>query len=179
MTNYINLPESFKNFIKIPDNLTEIVPDFEKFNWIRSDTDLYLTKEGQAWFASKNLVIRPSVALFSIRANDVGEPHIDNTDYAFNFVVHGYGQMQWVEVEGDENSIFWSDDIGGRVAYTSYENIKNINVIDTWEGTMALVKTGRCHRIVTSDSRRICLSIRMVTSRNPRTFEEIAKILES
>jgi len=184
--NYIELPKFFKEFIKIPDNIETMVPKIKDTgNFISVPLKTFVTETGLAWFKEHDVFLHPTPFLFDMPPNITSVPHIDsNYDptklVAINFVLRGYGEVQWVDVEGDkEYFIFPDSDTGSPSVYTTFKNIKNVTVTDVWTGGAAVIHIQDPHRIVTKEARRILLTMRpKITSPN-RTMNDFARILES
>jgi hypothetical protein len=177
--NYFNLPIFFKDFLIKQDNLVELIPITKSHPWIDYPVNKFINPEGIAWFTNHNIILK-SALLFRAHANIIGPAHIDGlpnkpTNYGFNFVLEGHGEMQWLDVEKIEIT-----------SYTTLHNIKhtyaksasdsNITVLDSWSGNAGIVKINTFHRIVTSDVDRVCLSVRPSL---PISFEEAVNIIKA
>jgi len=174
MINYLNLSSEMKNFIKNFDyiNLTkDIVNDH---NWKNIPLDVVLTSEGKQWFSDRKISLRDDVLLFKIPKNVEGPIHIDSNrpDCAFNFVLSGHGEMQWIENLEATEYIF---KLNG-TDYNRYRDIKKFDITDVWTGDIALVKINIPHRVVTTNLDRYCISIRLNKEILPNKFDEISKL---
>ena len=173
MKYYIDLPEYFNKFVKSID--ISSIENFYGHTWKRFSPNDVLTQDGLNWFNERNLQIH-HCNLFNLHEQTVGDIHVDVignnfAGFALNFILHGEGEMQWTEIDGElslqkkHNSYFYG-----------YENIKNITILERWSGNMAIVKVNIPHRVISYDTRRVVLSLRFM---QPYTFENFEKILSS
>jgi hypothetical protein len=175
MINYIDLPRELKQYQIIPSNLDELIPKRSTHYWNTWDLSMFFTKEGLNWFSDRGIVLQSFGNLFRAPANFEAPIHTDvPSEFALNFVLEGYGEMQWVEAEGEKESKVFVTENGGVYPYTRYKSISKVDVLDKWTGDMALVRTTNFHRIKTMEVDRICLSVRPTTY---YSFEEAARLL--
>jgi hypothetical protein len=168
MINYIELSSQLKQYLTIPNNLDELVPKSNSHYWTVQKLSLFLSDEGIRWFSDKGFALQGSAALFRAPANFDSPIHRDEP-FAFNFVLQGYGEMQWVEAEGDLEVNTYE-----YYTYERYKTVSRVNILDKWTGDIALVKSSIFHRIHTMEVDRICLSVR---ANNRLSFEEAARLL--
>ena len=176
--NYINLPSYVRDFLITHDNLSELVPVVNDHSGIIYPTTKFITSAGFDWFNKHGIELRPNCVLFKAKCNTEGSAHIDGPMLdlesqpiphicAFNFVLEGHGEMQWVEVgEYTTNGDFKNNKIVKQLPGSK------ITVLDTWTGDTGFVRIETFHRIVTTDVDRVCLSVRACF---PLPFEEAAK----
>jgi hypothetical protein len=179
MLNYKPLPEFINNFIIRPADPFEIVKDIKGHNWSMYDTRQFLTDEGYRWFEENKIILKSKSQYFICNAHTTGPVHTDNPHkIAFNFVFEGYGNMEWVTVL-DGDYVYHTNTVasGEKFTYKKFTEIRSIKINDTWNGQSALVKVSLPHRIVTKDSHRICISLRLDTTRCRFTFDEISQII--
>ena len=178
--NYVNLPRYIRDFLIPHDNLSELVPVVDGHKGISCPLTKFVSAEGIGWFKQQGIRLKSSIILFRARCNTEGpahidSPYIDNTSrpglhlYAFNFVLEGRGEMQWVEVAEHTLKPFVRPvvDLAGTVldVYTGIPIVKQVSgskitVLDTWTGDTGFVNIETFHRIVTTDVDRVCLSVR-------------------
>lgn len=171
---YKNLPAECIKWIQ-PLDLNTILTEAnfkEKHDWTHLNIDDVLTLEGKSWFLERNIPLERRCTLFQIQANHEGTIHTDHpiADAAFNFVLKGTGEMQWIKIDADAYTEYKSVK-GIELNYQVYKNIRGISALALWTGHAGLVKTNVPHRIVTMNSSRICLSLR-----TPKTFNELSKL---
>jgi hypothetical protein len=186
--NYINLPKYVRDFVIKHDNLSELVPIINGHSGVFYPTTKFITTEGVEWFNNHGIQLRPNCLLFRARCNTTGIAHIDGTKLdldsqliphlcAFNFVLEGHGEMQWVEVDkyisdGEFKTQVPSTQVIASVPIVTQEPGSEITVLDTWTGDTGFVRIETFHRVVTSDVDRVCLSVRACF---PLPFDEAAK----
>ena len=176
--NYINLPRYVREFLIKHDNLSELIPVANGHTGLFYPTATFITTEGFDWFSNRGIQLRPNCLLFRARCHTEGLAHIDGTSLdlesqpgphlcAFNFVLEGRGEMQWVEVgEYTTDGDFKNKKIVTQVPGST------TTVLDTWTGDTAFVRIETFHRIVTTDVDRVCLTVRALF---PSPFEHAAK----
>jgi len=179
MINHVQLPEELRKCIKQID-YKSLAPKESGHRWNYILLNDVLTLEGIQWFLSRKIFLRGDVHLFRLPKNSEGAIHIDGVesnekvvDYAFNFVIEGHGEMQWIDnIVGTEDiyDLEYSN-------YVAYSNVESYNVIDTWSGDMALVRINVPHRVVTTDTDRYCISLRTLPHMHPTTFDEVVKLI--
>ena len=176
--NHLDLPVELFQFTK-PIVLESLpLPKIVTHSWCSIPITDFLTEEGIKWFADRNLALRSTAFVFKIIKNFEGPIHIDSVGsvsagFAFNFVISGYGSMQWVNnIEGNENVSYNNDS-----KYIMYNNVKSFDVTDTWTGNAALVRIDVPHRIISFDEERYCVSIRTQLGTNPKTFEDAVHMI--
>ena len=94
------------------------------------------------------------IDVFRMPPNHIGAIHIDNSYYAFNFIIKGSGRMQWFDIADIEyiTNSKWN---------TSLFKLKsNKTFIEETDCNLLWVDTKKSHRIVTGEEERICVSIR-------------------
>ena len=176
MINYLNLPNEMKNFLKEFDYI-DLTKNIFDHGWKFMPMDSVLTNEGKQWFVDKKIVLRKNAIIFKIPKNVTGPIHVDSTqpeenDCAFNFVLSGHGKMQWItNLEATEITFKYNSGY-----YKLYENIVKFEILDVWEGNIGLVRINVPHRVVTTDSDRYCISIRLEKGSSPNTFNELSKL---
>ena len=160
---YKNLPEESSEWI-LPLDIDKIISSFDFkgcHDWVHLNTKDVLSDKGCAWFLSRKIYLSTTCVFFLAYPNKSCPIHIDNkiNDVAFNFVLKGHGEMQWLDIEADAYNAISSP--GGRTAnYTRFDNVKEISILDSWQGDQGMVRIGTPHRMVTSSSLRVCLSFR-------------------
>ena len=164
----VELHQSIFKFVKFID-LDKL--KFEnKHTWVSKPIEDVLTYDGIKWFQSKEIHLCPNALIFRIDAGHEGAVHDDGIEYAINFVLKGSGTMEWIDViEGTKVEEHYKG-----LNYTSFSNLQNFKVKDSWSGSIALVRVNYPHRVVTTDNERYCLSIRATL---PKTFDEVAEKL--
>jgi hypothetical protein len=177
MINHVQLPEELKSYIKQID-YESLGPKESGHKWNYISIHDVLTVEGIRWFLSRKIFLRGDVHLFRLPKHSQGAIHIDgydvdSLDYAFNFVVSGYGEMQWIDNIVGQEQVFDLD----YSKYVAFNDVTSCNIVDTWDGDMALVRINVPHRIVTSDKDRYCISLRTLSHMQPKTFDEVAKLI--
>jgi len=186
--NYINLPSYVRDFLITHDNLSELVPVVNGHSGLFYPTTKFITSAGFDWFNQHGIELRPNCLLFRARCNTEGPAHIDGTSLdlesqpiphvcAFNFVLEGHGEMQWVEVDEYTTNGDFKHNVPGTTTRAAVQIVKQvpgskITVLDTWTGDTGFVRIETFHRIVTTDVDRVCLSVRACF---PLPFEEAAK----
>ena len=146
--------------------------------WIHLNTIDVLSIDGWSWFLKRKIYLSRICSFFLAQPNIEGPIHIDHktNDVAFNFVLRGHGEMQWLDIKADE---YISNTVtpGGPAVhqYIRFENIKEMSMIDSWRGSRGMVRIGTPHRIVTADCPRVCLSFRQTNNRFKR-FDELSNV---
>lgn len=175
MKYYYNLPFDIVRLTK-PFDHKLLAPRSEKHDWKIIWTNKFLTEEGIKWFSDRGFSLREGAHLHRVPGNTEGPIHTDATHedqihYAFNFVIDGQGIMQWVsDIEGNVNYINHNTK-----DYDQYFSVKSCKVIESWNGTAALVRINAPHRII-GYSDRYTVSLRFQPP-SPKTFEEALDIL--
>jgi len=179
MINYLNLPSDLRNFLK-EFNYIDLIKNVPDHAWTYISLDLVLTQEGKQWFIDKKITLAKYALVFKLPKNCEGAIHADVLKFekpncAFNFVLSGHGEMQWVaNIEATEHS-----HKHGSTNYIRYTNIVKFDILDTWSGTDGLVRVNVPHRIVTTDADRHCLSLRLEKDSLLNTFESISELLQN
>ncbi len=172
--NYINLPVDIESAIKKVD-IDSIIPPKQGHKITRVNTQDFLTNDTLKWFYSRKFFLKPTGFLFRMSENDAGPIHVDSEDeYAFNFILRGLGEMQWVSNIVSESTKVYNV---SNAAYLAYEDVKSFDIIDSWTGNVGLVKVNTPHRIVTGDSVRFCFSVRVYNNIHRKTFDEAYKLI--
>jgi len=177
MINYLNLPDDMRKFLKEFDhtNLIKNIPDHA---WTYLPIDLVITQEGKQWFIDKKITLARYALVFKLPKNCEGAIHADmlkfeKPDCAFNFVLSGHGEMQWVtNLEATEHS-----HSHGSTNYIRYTNVVKFDILDIWTGNNGLVRVNAPHRIVTTDTDRYCLSLRLEKDSPLNTFDSLCELL--
>ena len=179
MKYYIDLPEKFREFLIIPSNLNEMIPIVQNRHELKQfPMSTFITLEGLQWFSDRNIVLKEKANLFRLGANSSGPIHSDTVvQFAFNFVLSGFGEMQWVTADGETEQYSLDTKSGNVVQFEKYKmhTVTNVKILERWTGEMALVNTLAYHCIKTTSSDRICLSIRTLS---PLTFEEVVNAID-
>ncbi len=165
-----------RNFLKEFNhtNLIKNIPD-HAFTYI--PVDLALTQEGKQWFIDNNITLKKNAVVFTIPKNCEGGIHADMTkfekpDCAFNFVLSGYGEMQWItNLEATECVLNFNN-----ASIVRYTDVIKFDISDVWTGNVSLVRINVPHRIVTTDSDRYCLSLRLEKDSSLNSFDELIKL---
>jgi hypothetical protein len=189
---YKNLPDESSEWI-LPLNVDTIISSFNfkgSHDWIHLNTIDVLSISGWNWFFKRNIHLSRRCAFFLAHPNIEGPIHIDHefNDVAFNFVLRGHGEMQWLNIEADKyianpvpvilpscSSSLTVVPSSTTAHYTRFNNIKEISMLDSWRGDRGMVRIGTPHRVVTTDCQRICLSLRQSTDRFKR-FDELSNV---
>jgi hypothetical protein len=155
---YINLPNQSFSYLK-PNVNIEYLHDIQVHNWVELETTDYITDEAIRWLITMGFDIKTKIYLFCANHNIIGPIHSDLSNYAFNFVVSGYGTMEWVKPYNkpytDEK--VYSNRVSKYLRYVSHENDV---LLDIWNGTQGMVQVFTPHRIVTHNEKRYTLSLR-------------------
>lgn len=156
---YIDIPNLGFQFLQPNLNATEYLPEVVTHNWVETQTNNFFTDEAISWFNHIGFDIKHTLYLFCANSQVIGPIHSDLTNYAFNFVVSGYGKMEWIK---PHNKPYTDEKVyGNRVSkYLRFEPHNEDMVIDSWVGTQALVQVFTPHRIVTSHEKRYTVSLR-------------------
>lgn len=175
MKYFLDLPDYFKNFINHKNDIDKLIDNKSEHDWMYFPTTYFVNDEGFNWFRSRNLQILKVCLLFNSPKliDTYANIHIDtmNNDnlnnYAINYVLLGSGEMQWVKIDGtpeirEMNSSY----------FYGYKNTQSVEILDKWSGSIGLVKINIPHRVVTTDSRRICLSLRFHKKCSLEDFEK-------
>jgi hypothetical protein len=176
MINYLNLPNKMENFLK-KFNYINLTKDISNHNWKYIPVDFALTNKGKQWFVDKKIPLRKYASVFKIPKNFEGPIHTDmhqseKTDCAFNFVLSGHGEMQWVK---NLKATEYTFNFNG-ADYNRYKDIESFDISDVWTGNVGLVRINVPHRVVTTDTDRYCLSIRLEKDSSLNTFDELSKL---
>lgn len=176
MEYFINLPDYFKNFIYYKDSIDTLIENKIEHTWVRFPIKEFVNNQGLDWFKDRNLKLLDFCNLFNAHefTNTYSNIHVDTmgdhlNEFAVNYILFGNGEMQWTKVDGSltirkiNSSYFYG-----------YENIREVEILDKWSGSVGLVKINIPHRIVTTNLRRICLSLRF---RKTCSFEDFKKLL--
>jgi hypothetical protein len=172
---YKNLPIESSGWI-LPLDIDKILSDFNlkySHDWIHLNTVDVLSTAGKLWFLKRNIHLEPTCSLFVAQPNTYSPIHVDHkiNDSAFNFILKGYGEMQWIKMDADEYDTDIVIPSGATVHYTRFKNIRGMSALALWTGHAGLVKTNVPHRVVTMDSLRVCLSIR-----SRHLFDDLSKL---
>jgi hypothetical protein len=173
---YKNLPEESSEWL-LPLDIDKIISSFDFkgcHDWIHLNTKDVLSVKGWTWFLNRKIYPSAICSLFLAYPNKLCPIHIDHkiNDVAFNFVLRGYGEMQWLDVQADEYTADIVIPSGASAKYTRFDNVKEISILESWQGDRGMVRIGTPHRIVTSDSPRVCLSFRQAGGSFKR-FDEL------
>jgi len=177
MLYYKNLPRELLQFVKFID-AHNLLKGIYGHNWIIIPTTNFLTSEGIEWFTNKKIFLRNTVKVFKIEKNFKGPVHSDaygpfDVEYAFNFVISGQGEMQWVDnIQGTQKISNTNNSL-----YTIYTDVKSLDIIDTWNGDLGIVRVNVPHRVVTTNEERYCVSVRTIIGSYPKTFEDAVNII--
>ena len=176
---YFDLPDIFRSFLNIPNDFENQIIDFQNHGYIfKKTTDLF-NENCFDYFKERNLELTDETKVFSIPANCIAEPHTDTpTKFAFNFVVRGYGEMQWLNVQGKSIIIDRKVPTGQRSQYRKFIDIEKVEILETWKNDIGLVKVNGIHRIVTFDQRRICISLRLKLKHRNIDFNEMVELIK-
>ncbi len=176
MINYINLPNEIRNFLK-EFNYIDLTKNLSNHDWKYIPLDIALTEEGKQWFFDKKIPLQNYALIFKIPKNFEGPIHTDThvsakTNCAFNFVLSGHGEMQWLtNLKATEYTYKFKG-----ANYNRYKDIESFDILDVWTGDVGLVRINVPHRVVTTDTDRYCLSIRLEKDSSPNTFDELSKL---
>ena len=165
--NYFDLPNHLLYFIK-PINYVDLLKNKAGHDWNTIPTNRFLTTDGILWFLKRSLFLKSTALIFKADKNAEHTIHIDPVPFAFNFVLSGDGEMQWLTNVVGEKIV--NEHNGAK--YRKYVNIHSYKVSDVWSGKLGLVRTDTVHRIVTKDTDRYCVSIRTINKPNLKTFED-------
>ncbi len=156
---------NFIYYSKLPDTYWEYIqPDCIKF--IEKLRSLWNNESHSLFRIPKKMILTESglskfehyghIDVFRMPPNHIGSIHIDNSYYAFNFIIKGSGRMQWFDIADIEYATKskWN---------TSLFNLKsNKTFIEETDCNLLWVDTKKSHRVVTGDEERICVSIRAI-----------------
>jgi hypothetical protein len=172
--NYKDLPKELRQFTKSIDYET-LLKDKSRHDWCNIPINDFLTNDGLSWFSARSIFIQPTALVFKIIKNHEGIIHLDNEQFAFNFVLSGHGKMQWVDnIIGNE---ILANHNGAK--YGKYTDVTACRIIDTWSGDLGIVRINIPHRVVTTDEERYCVSIRTIQGTGVKTFEEAIEAIYS
>ena len=176
MINYVNLPNEIRNFLKEFDYI-DLTKDISNHSWKFIPTYSVLSKEGKQWFVDKKIPLKKYASVFKIPKNFEGPIHADmdqstKTNCALNFVLSGHGEMQWVtNLKATKYTFnYTSGD------YHRYKDIESFDILDVWTGNNGLVRINVPHRVITTDTDRYCLSLRLENDSLLNTFDELSNI---
>ena len=171
---YINLPEYVKNFTKVIPH-KDLLKHVNGHDWCQILTKEFLTDDGIDWFLTKGIKLKSTALLFKIPGNFEGPIHSENhakNNFAFNFVIEGKGQMQWIE----NIQATTKPSTANNTNYTVYTDINSFEIADVWEGDIGLVRIDIPHRVV-SYLERYCVSIRTVYDSAPKIFDDAVHMI--
>jgi hypothetical protein len=165
MNYHKNIDETFLSFgIKQIDWKSLFDPTSpHSHEWINVSVNDIFTDEGLKFFADRNIKLRSTTRVFRLNPNFTCEIHVDSDYYdaAFNFVVEGAGEMQWVTVENSvETSGSYTKSDSKQGSFTLINDYTNLTVDDSWDGNCALVKISVPHRVIGGPGVRYCVSVR-------------------
>lgn len=175
MKYFHNLPSEIVRLTN-PFDHRSLGPNSGNHDWKVIWTSKFLTEEGINWFSDRGLFLREGAHLYKFPGNTEGPIHIDTTNpdqihYAVNFVVEGYGVMEWLtDIEGDKYGTDYN-----KKHFDQYFSVKSFKVVESWNGTSALVRINTPHRVV-GNTDRYTVSLRFRPP-SPKTFEEALDIL--
>jgi hypothetical protein len=174
---YINLPNQSFPYLK-PNLNVEYLHDVQIHNWVELETNDYITDEALIWFTINGFDIKSKIYLFCANNNIIGPIHSDLTNYAFNFVLSGYGTMQWIN---PYNKPYITEKVySNRITkYLTYVPHKNDVILDTWNGTQGMVQVFTPHRIITESKKRYTLSLRTHCKQIKSWDQAVQKLLEN
>ena len=187
---YKLLSTNFKSFFNNLDILA-MLTDKELTAWTgsRLRTSELLNKTGLKFFESNNIKLNDFSTVFINPRRHESFIHKDNkgiNSCRINYIIHGAGKMIWYKLGDSTEKMIWYKlgdstekivPIAGLVDYyVKYNDIEDKEIIDVWDG-----KKGECalthitspHNIITDQSTRVVLSIRL-----DEPFSKLYDILE-
>lgn len=131
--------------------------------WINTPIIDIFTDEGLKFFSDRNIKLRDTTRVFRLTPNFACAVHTDSDyhDAAFNFIVQGTSEMQWVSLEGaieSTGSYTQSNSVPG--SFTLFNEYSQLNIEHTWTGKCALVRIDIPHRVVGGPNIRYAVSVR-------------------
>jgi len=172
---YIDLPKQNFLYVKPDINVSNYFKDVQIHSWIELETTDFITVEAILWFLKQGFDIKPKIYLFCAVQNIVGPIHSDLCTYAFNFVVSGYGKMEWINPYNDSyNATKQYKDRESQ--YLRFSPHENDIILDSWDGEQGLVDVYTPHRIKTKEVKRYCLSLR-THYRKIKSFDDAVQTL--
>lgn len=180
---YKNFPKESSEWI-LPLDIDKIMSSFDfksPHDWIHLNTKDVLSVKGRLWFLEREIYLSSICSLFIAYPNELCPIHIDHkiNDAAFNFVLRGSGEMQWLDLgDAEEYTTDLVIPSGASIKFTKFNNVNEVSVLDSWQGDQGMVRVSDPHRIVTSDSLRVCLSLRQVSNAGVfKRFDELITII--
>ena len=161
---YNKLPDMYWNYLQ-----KDCIKSVEKLRslWLLAEHSVFrmskkelLTELGLSRFEQYHNIID----LFRMPPNHIGPIHIDNSYYAFNFIIKGTGVMQWFDINSLE---YKYKSTYGVELFTLKSN--DTCIVEETDCNLLWANTTKPHRIVTGNEERICLSIR-ATQQIPYTI---------
>lgn len=112
---------------------------------------LVLTNDGVEYFKD----FSKQIDIFRMPPNFTSNIHIDNSFYAYNFIIKGSGIMEWFNI--DDLTVKHISEYGTQI----YDLLDNKSSIGSTTSTSMIVNTKIPHRIINNhNEERICVSIR-------------------
>ena len=165
MINHKDIDESFLSY-RFKSN------DWSKFfdpnrimphEWVNVPVGEVFTDEGLKYFENLNVTLRPTTRLFRLTENFVSPIHVDSDYYdsAFNFVLNGTHEMQWVTMNGGvESEGTYTQSNYTQGSYKRFDTFDSFTVDESWTGKCALVRINVPHRVIGGPELRYCVSVR-------------------
>lgn len=176
---YFDLPDVFKSFLKNHDDIENQIPNFSGHGWLFKPTNDFFNDQCFDYFKERNLELTNETKIFSCPPNCLGSIHSDApTEFAFNFIIKGHGEMQWLEVKEKGIIVHHQVVTGQKSQYRKFVDIDNIKILEVWKNNLGLVKVNNVHRIVTFDQRRICISLRLKPRYRNIKFKDMIELIK-
>jgi hypothetical protein len=130
--------------------------------WVNYPIVNIFTPDGLKFFSDRNIKLRETTRIFRLRAGIESLIHIDSDYYdaAFNFVLEGQGEMQWVTMDGVESTGSYTQSNTDSGSYRRFVEFTNLAINERWSGKCALVRINSPHRVVGGTVDRYCISVR-------------------
>jgi len=176
MNLYKDIPGLVSDFVINRDFVPMVNNINEGHGWKFVDTDYFLTSYAKNWFLDRGVILKTQAALFKAAPNNIWGVHADSkiNDLGINFVLQGFGEMQWVDPIGAEEFVIHENG----VEFPGYGDSKDTQILDAWSGSCGIVNIKIPHRISTLNSNipRICFSLRPDRTKCDMTFDKLASL---
>jgi hypothetical protein len=179
--NHKILSLDFKNFFKDIDITSMFLnKNLETWNGERLPTTELLNDNGLDFFKSNKIELNDLSTIFITPTNHKSFIHCDtknNKICRINYILHGEGKMIWYSLNNyTEKTITRNSMYDNAYSFIEYKDISNEEIIEIWDGQSgecAITNINSPHNIVTTDSNRIVLSIKVNES-----FEKLCELLD-
>jgi len=173
---FLDIPNLGFEFIKPNLIYKDKLDDIITHGFLLEPTASFLTDKAIDWFNKSDFKIKDYIYLFAAGSNKTTHIHCDICYYSFNFILSGYGKMEWLQPYNepyiDSKQVaqgFYepgTDTFAPVRRYLRYVQHKNDIILDSWTGTNGFVNIKTPHRIVTGNERRYTVSLRTYFDKN-------------